>query len=111
MDLLFIIADWLLFIGAAGGVAFAFSYAIFFRWTKTPAGRALLAFVVSLDVIFGLNLIGRFIGTEFAAWPILRIAAYLFTTVSMWTLVVTLWRGWRRITVEPSLKTRSNDTV
>ena len=94
-DGLQVVADWILFAAALGGVAFAVSYAFFFRWTKTEAGRALLSFVVSLDLVFGLNITGRIFGIEHDWWPWLRIAVYVTVLCSIWWLLFVLWRSWR----------------
>ena len=99
------IGDLIMLLASVGGIVFAISYATFFRWRKTAAGRALLAFVVSLDLVFLVNLLGRFFGPDYAGREVVRIVVYSAVFVSIWSLVFILWRSWRR--GDPSLRVES----
>lgn len=94
-DLIFTIGDALLIIAAAGAAVFAVSYATFFDWRKTSAGRALLYFVVSLIVVFLNNTAARLIGADYAYREWVRLAVYLSVALTVWHLVQVLWANWR----------------
>lgn len=105
--------DLLMLIASIGGIVFAVSYATFFRWYKTGPGRTLLALIVSLDLVFLLNILGRLVGPDYWGRDGLRIIIYFAVAVSMWTMVVQLWGRWRKgagIDLE-SRKTDSNPQV
>ncbi len=107
-ETLLLVGDYIMLGAAVGAVVFAISYAFFFQWTKTAAGRALLAFVVSLDLVFVLNLLGRFLGPEHWGREPLRIIVYTAVFASVWGLVITLWRNYRR--GEPTLSLKARHT-
>lgn len=92
---LYAIGDALLVIAAVGAAVFAVSYASFFDWRKTPAGRALLYFVVSLVVVFVNNAAARLIGPEYPFREWVRLAVYSAVTITIWHLVRVLWSNWR----------------
>jgi hypothetical protein len=92
-----LIADIEILIGAIGAVVFAVSYGVFFDWRKTPAGRSLMYFVLSLIALFTLNAIGRWTGGEYWGRDIIRIAVYSTLVLTIWRLVVVLWSSWRSV--------------
>jgi hypothetical protein len=91
-----VIADIEILIAGVGAIVFAVSYGVFFAWRSTPAGKSLMYFVVSLVALFCLNAAGRWLGPDYWARDYVRVAVYTALLVTMWRLVVVLWRSWRR---------------
>lgn len=91
-----LIADIEILIGAGGAIVFAISYGLFFAWRKTPAGRSLMYFVLSLIALFCLNAIGRWTGGDYWGRDVIRIVVYSTLVFTMWRLVFVLWSSWRR---------------
>lgn len=105
-----LISDILILVAGAGAMVFAFSYASFFRWTKTQAGRALMQFVCSLVALFILNALGRWFGPEYPFRTPLRFVVYLSLVYTMWHLVWVLWKNWRAGAERPlELETRARN--
>lgn len=94
-EIIFTIGDTLLIAAAFGATVFAVSYASFFDWRKTPAGRALLYFVVSLIVVFLNNTAARLIGADYPFREWVRLAVYASVAATVWHLVRVLWANWR----------------
>jgi hypothetical protein len=94
-DTLDLIGDIEIFIAGAGAIVFAVSYIAFFNWRRTPAGRALLYFVLSLIALVLLNALGRWIGHDYPLRVWARLAVYTGIAATVWRLVVVLWRNWR----------------
>lgn len=92
-ETLFFIGDLIMFVGLLGAVTFAVSYAAFFAWRKTPAGRSLMYFVLALIVWAGQSFLARMDPDyPWRAWS--RIVVYALIAGTIWRLVVTLWRSW-----------------
>lgn len=97
----------LVMIGAAiGAGVFAVSYAGFFNWRKTAAGRALMYFVWSLIAVFTNNTIARLAGTDYPFREWVRIAVYICVAITIWRLVWVLWRNWRSGEVPLALESK-----
>lgn len=102
-----LISDIEILIAGAGALVFTFSYAGFFNWRKTQAGRALMYFVLSLDALFLLNGLGRWFGPDYVGREILRPVIYSILVLTIWRLVFVLWKNWRRGVDRPlELETR-----
>ena len=95
---------WLFLFGTAGAFVFSVSYAFFFRWTKTAAGRTLLAFMVSFDLIIVFSLVDRIFGADYWGREVILLAVVGLFALTGWSLVFVLWRRYRKgdsdITVE-----------
>ena len=102
-ETLMIAGTVLLFGAAVGTLVFGVSYAFWFRWWKTPAGRALLAFVTSLILVFLLNMLGMFLGPEYEGRELVRIGFYSTVFASSWWMVFVLWHSSRKNAGTPSL--------
>lgn len=76
------------FIAAFG---FVVSYATFFRWRKTPAGRSLLYFVAALIAVAFLSFLGRWLGPEY--WGRVLIRPIVWWTVAGTAIRLT-WVLW-----------------
>lgn len=94
-EILYTLGDVVMLTAAIGATVFAFSYAFFFTWHKTPAGRSLMYLVLALVTwaveasIARLN--PEYFGREWA-----RIVIYTIIAFTTWKLVGTLWLSWRR---------------
>lgn len=100
--------DALLLLAAIGAFVFAVSYASFFDWRKTSAGRALLYFVISLVVVFANNAAARLIGPDYPMREWVRLAVYSAVAVTIWHLVRVLWSNWRTDRPPLDIPTREN---
>lgn len=96
VEVLLAVGDFILAIAALGGVVFAVSYSSFFAWRKTPAGKALMYFVLSLIAVFINNAAARLFGVDYPLREWARIAVYLPVAITMWRLVAVLWTSGRR---------------
>jgi hypothetical protein len=104
------LGDLILLVASVVGIVFAVSYGLFFKWWKTAAGRAVFAFVVSLDLTFLLNMSGRWLGVDYPGRDIVRIAVYTFVLGSVSYLLYVLWRSWFRGRAVLDLETRERKT-
>lgn len=94
-DPILLLGDLIMLAAATGAVVFAISYASFFAWRKTQAGRALLYFVVALVAVFLNNTAARTLGGDYPGREWIRLAVYCCVAVAVWRLVVVLWHNWR----------------
>ena len=94
-DLLFLIGDIVMFFAIVGALTFTFSYAGFFNWRKTPPGRSLMYFVVSLDAWAIQSFMSR-MDPEYVGREWVRLGIYVLIAVTVWRLVAVLWRSWDR---------------
>jgi len=88
-------------IAALGAIVFAVSYAVFFNWRKTAAGRALMYFVVSLILLTVINSLGRWLGPDYWGRIPIRFVVYSAVVFTVWRLVQVLWRNWRNGSSNP----------
>ena len=91
------IGDIEILIAGVGIVVFAVSYGVFFRWTKTPAGRALMYFVLSLLALVLLGWLRLlFGGEENLIRDVARVVLLGGVGFTAWRMVWVLWRNWAR---------------
>lgn len=95
MTFLDVMADYLLLAGGLGALVFIVLYSGFMDWRATPAGRAILAFMVSLVSVLGLILASRFTGGDYPFRDVLRLVLYGAVFVTSWRLVFVLISAWR----------------
>lgn len=88
------IGDIIMAAAMLGALVFAVSYAVFFNWRRTAAGRSLMYFVGALVLWAGLSTFTRFVG-DYPLREYIRIIVYLIITATVWRMVFTLWRYWR----------------
>lgn len=101
---LFIVGDVIMLTAIIGVVVFAASYALFFAWRKTHAGRALMYFTTALT-LWGVQSFAARMNPDYWGRPWSRLLVYLLISVTVWGLVVTLWRSWSRpFQIEPRKK-------
>ena len=108
LDTLDLIADILILVAGAGAITFVASYAGFFAWRRTPAGRALMFFAVSLVCLFFLNGFARWTMNEYAFREPIRVAVYSFLAFTVWRLVHVLWKSWRAGKPQLHIQSRTN---
>ena len=94
-DVLDLISDILILVAGSGAILFALSYASFFNWTKTDAGRSLMQFVLAIVALFLLNALGRWLGNDYPFRVPFRLIVYIALVYTMWHLVWVLWKNWR----------------
>jgi hypothetical protein len=91
---LYVIGDIVMLLAILGTMTFTISYAAFFAWRKTPAGRSLMYFVLALDAwaiqSFAARLSPDYWGREWV-----RLVVYILIAMTVWRLVASLWRSWR----------------
>ncbi|WP_382307261.1 hypothetical protein [Herbiconiux sp. UC225_62] len=95
-EILNLIGDIEIGVAGAGAIVFGISYATFFNWRKTEAGKALMYFVWALIALFVLNALGRWTGSSYPGREIIRPTVYTGLVITVWRLVWVLWRNWRR---------------
>lgn len=92
-ETLYFIGDIAMLIAILGALTFTISYAMFFNWRRTAAGRALMYFVGALDLWAIQSFVSRidptYSGREWA-----RLFIYVAVTLAMWHMVRVLWKSW-----------------
>lgn len=106
-DSILFVGDLIMVTAVVGAVVFALSYAFFFNWRKTDAGRALMYFVWSLIAVFTSNTLARFLGVEYFGREWVRLAVYICVAVTTWRLVFVLWRNWQQNTPVLNIQSRN----
>jgi chromate transport protein ChrA len=95
LENVFLLGDLIMVSAVVGAIVFGLSYAVFFNWRKTPAGRALMYFVWSLIAVFLNNTVARVAGTDYPFREWVRLAVYIAVALTIWRLVWVLWHNWR----------------
>lgn len=93
-DVLFAIGDTVMLFALLGALLFAGSYALFFNWRKTRAGRALLYLILALDAWAVQSFLSR-LNPDYPGREWVRLVVYTGILVTVWGLLITLWRAWR----------------
>ncbi len=88
-------ADIGILVAAGASTVFVISYGVFFSWRKTPAGRALMYFVLSLASVAWLAGFGRWLGPEYWGREFFRPVTWWAVAVTIGHLVGVLWSNWR----------------
>lgn len=104
-DVLFAIGDVLMLVALAEMVIFATSYASFFNWRKTAAGRSLMYLSLALVTWALQTSISRMDPAYFGReW--VRVVVYGVIVYAMGRLIVTLWKSWHKtpFNIEPRKK-------
>lgn len=94
-ETLFIVGDLVMFSAVVGVLVFTLSYMLFFAWRKTHAGKALMYFTSSL-ALWAVQSFAARINPDYPGRPWSRVVVYLLISVTVWGLVVTLWRSWNK---------------
>lgn len=105
-DLLFLIGDIIMWAALVGAIVFGISYATFFNWRKTAPGRSLMYLDWAI-IAWGTQTALARSNPDYYLREWVRIVVYLAIAYTIWRLVVTLWRSWKRtpyIKIEPRKK-------
>lgn len=92
-EVLYGLGDVVMLVALAGAMTFTVSYALFFNWRKTPAGRSLMYFVISLDAWAIQSFLSRMDPT-YPGREWVRLIVYIGIALTVWRLVAVLWRSW-----------------
>lgn len=90
------VADFILLFALFAVLAFTLLYGVFFHWTATQGGRAVMGFVSSIDFVLLLIVLSKFNGGDYPGRDIVRLGVYLYILSTSVGLVVTLVRNWLR---------------
>ena len=106
------IGDRIALIASFGVIIVWAVYGVFFRWTKTQAGRSVFVFLSALSLIFLLNTITLWIGMVWGPdeWNIrlyFRILVYLYGLGAVVWLGYALLSNWRRTGMVLNLEARA----
>lgn len=109
-ETLFLVGDIIMATAVAGVIVFAASYALFFAWRRTAAGKALMYFTGAL-AMWGIQSFAARMNPEYWGRAYTRIGVYALISVAVWGLVAALWGGWNRpVSIHPrNLKEEEND--
>lgn len=102
-----LIADVAIIFASISVSAFAFSYATFFNWRLTQAGRSVMYFVLSLLSVALLSFLGRWLGPEYYGREVLRPLTWIAVFVTAFRLTWVLWTS-RALNLESRSNSRSN---
>ena len=105
-EALFLAGDIIMGLAMLATLGFAASYAAFFNWRRTQAGRSLMYFVGALVLWAGLSTFTRFVDGDFIGRPYIRAVVYAVILATVIRLVVVLWLHWRNTpqNIEPRNK-------
>lgn len=90
-----LIADVSILIAIVACAAFVISYAVFFNWRLTAAGRALMYFVVALLSVAVIAGLGRWLGPEYPLREFTRPITWGAVAVTAIRLTFVLWTSSR----------------
>lgn len=96
LELTDLIADIGILVAGAGAIIFVISYATFFNWRATPAGRALMYVFIAMASVALLAGAGRWLGPDYWGREFFRPATWWSVAVTIGHLVHVLWASWRR---------------
>lgn len=108
-EIMFLVADLTIIVCFAAAVIFVVSYATFFHWRKTKAGRALMYLFlawIAVTVIAGL---ARFLGPDFWGREWFRVVGWAVVAFALINLIRVLWYNYRQ-GLPPLSMTPKNDT-
>lgn len=89
------IADVGIIFAFVAAFAFVVSYATFFNWRLTQAGRSLMYFVIALLSVALLSFLGRWLGPEYLGRELLRPVTWWAVAVTAMRLTWVLWNSSR----------------
>lgn len=90
-----LIADIGIIFASIGAIIFVISYAAFFNWRRTQAGRALMYVFVAMASVALLAGAGRWLGPEYWGREFFRPATWWSVAITIAHLVFVLWSNWR----------------
>lgn len=84
-------ADVGIIVAVLACIAFVVSYAGFFQWRLTPAGRSLLYFVIALLSVAIISYLARWFGPDYFGRAVLRPLTWWAVAFTAVRLTVVLW--------------------
>lgn len=90
------IADVGIIFAFFAALAFVVSYATFFNWRLTQAGRSLMYFVIALLSVALLSFLSRWLGPEYWGREILRPVTWWAVALTSARLTWVLWTSSRQ---------------
>jgi len=88
------LADYLLLGAGLTILLFTILYGIFSRWTLTPGGKSVMVFVISLDALLALIIVGKFYGGDYPFRDVIRLFVYGYVLVASLGLLINLIVTW-----------------
>lgn len=89
------IANWFATGSIVALLTFIISYASFFRWYATGAGRSIMGFAASMGLVMLLSFLQRWLG-DFEGREILRLVVMSVSFITPVFLNIELVRSWRK---------------
>ena len=86
-----LIADFGIIFAAVAASVFVVSYAVFFNWRLTQAGRSLMYFVLALVSVAILSFLSRWLGPEYWGRELLRPLTWWAVAATAIRLTWVLW--------------------
>lgn len=96
LDITDSIADVGIAVAVVACFAFVVSYAVFFNWRLTAAGRSLMYFVIALLSVAVIAFLGRWLGPEYFGRELARPVTWWAVALTAIRLTVVLWTSSRR---------------
>lgn len=95
-------------VAVLGLLVFAVSYAGFFAWRKTAAGRSLLYLVLSM-LALAAQVLASLINPNYPGRDWIRAVVYTAIAAAVWRLVFTLWKSWRHSSFQITARKKSKE--
>lgn len=110
-----VLDTFLLIAGGAGAIAallFVITYS-FYPWRSTTPGRSLMYLLAALMGMFSLGVLTRTLGPLYPGRHILTLTLFVLVVITVWRLLVTLWRHNRVLesVIQPFTRTTTTTTV
>lgn len=87
------VADVGILVAFAAAATFVVSYAVFFNWRLTHAGRSLVYFVLSLLSVAFLSLLARWVGPDYWGRGFFRPITWWAVAITTVRMTYVLWRS------------------
>lgn len=106
-----VIADVGIIVASVGALVFVVSYASFFAWRRTTAGRAVMYVFLALLSVALLAFLGRWVGPDYWGRELARPLVWWAVALAVARLVWVLWSNWRASTPPLDIPVRKDTTT